>query len=154
MIANNGNGDIESRDEWQTPRDLFAQLNKIYNFDIDCCANYDNSKCTKFYFDFEKSGELPKTPIAWMNPPFSKAREMFDHFFKVVNEGVAIYRCDNLDNKLWQEVILKKCDWIFFLKGRVNYEGFDGSICRFPSALIGIGTVTPRDIKGRIVWVN
>ncbi len=83
-----------------------------------------------------------------MNPPFSLAREMFEHFFKVVSKGVAIYRCDNLETSLWQEVILANADWVFIPKGRISYEGKEGKGSRFPSALIGKGIPIPKELKG------
>jgi hypothetical protein len=76
---------------------------------------------------------------------------MFEYFFKVVKKGVAIYRCDNLETGLWQKIIFPNADWIFFPKGRVNYEGLDGSGSRFPSALIGIGLGYPKNIDGFVL---
>ncbi len=32
-------------DQWQTPQWLFDELNQEFNFDIDLCANSENSKC-------------------------------------------------------------------------------------------------------------
>ena len=89
-----------------------------------------------------------------MNPPFSKAKEMFKHFFEVVNHGVAIYRCDNLETSLWQDIILKYATWIFIPKGRISYEGKIGKGFRFPSALIGFNVEPPKDIEGYTLIVH
>lgn len=62
--------------------------------------------------------------------------------------GVAIYRCDNMETKVWQEIILKNADWIFIPKGRISYEGKVGKGSRFPSALIGVGVSAPKEIEG------
>jgi len=35
----------ELKDLWQTPRVLFDNLNKEFNFQLDACANYDNALC-------------------------------------------------------------------------------------------------------------
>jgi hypothetical protein len=86
--------------------------------------------------------------MVWMNPPFSKAKEMFEHFFKVVSNGVAIYRCDNLETSIWQDIILPNSDWIFFPRGSICYKGMKGSGSRFPSALIGIGVEPPKYVDG------
>ena len=83
-----------------------------------------------------------------MNPPFSKAREMFKQFFKIVDRGVAIYRCDNFETRIWQYLILSNCSWIFIPKGRVVYEGMNGLGSRFPSALIGVGVDPPKFVDG------
>jgi len=147
MKANDGSGNNSSRDEWETPKELFKKLNKQYSFDLDCCATNQNSKARLYCNNF-LSNYVPKVETCWMNPPFSKAKQMFEHFFKVVNCGVAIYRCDNFETKIWQDIIFPNCDWIFIPKGRVVYEGMEGNGSRFPSALIGVGVDPPKYLKG------
>lgn len=36
-------------DEWETPQDLFDQLDAEFHFDIDACATKDNAKCENFW---------------------------------------------------------------------------------------------------------
>lgn len=157
MKANNGTGNNESRDLWETKDDLFSLLNAQYAFCFDCCANEKNRKTLYFSSDFEKEKDLDGF-MCWMNPPFSKATAMFKHFFKVVEEGVSIYRCDNMETKVWQEIIFKNADWVFIPKGRVSYKTFDikimGGSCRFPSALIGVGVDPPKLIGGSLLRVE
>jgi phage N-6-adenine-methyltransferase len=154
--GNDGTGNTAERDEWQTPQELFNKLNSQYEFFLDCCANSNNSKCPKFCINFLECGLKWQGPklTCWINPPFSKAYVMLEHFFKVVKKGVGIYRSDNLETKLWQEVILSNCDWVFFPNKRIAYEGMDGKGCRFPSALFGIGIEPPRNIQGKLVRVQ
>ena len=153
MKANDGSGDIKERDEWETPEKIFDPLDRQYNFRFDCCATYENTKTENFSSRFEKLDKSEEYIInpAWMNPPFSKAEKMFKEFFKKIDQGVAIYRCDNLETKLYQNIILEKADWIFIIKGRVNYKGLNGSGARFPSALIGVGLEPPENISGHIL---
>ena len=151
MKANNGKGNNSSRDEWETPNLLFNILNKQYNFEFDCCALKRNRKCYAYPNDFMESTVLP---CAWMNPPFSKAKEMFEHFFKVVKEGVAIYRFDNSETKIWQDVIFPNADWIFIPNKRISYEGSKGNGARFPSALIGIGVNVPKGLLGTTIRLS
>ena len=146
MKGNDGSGNVEERDDWHTPQWLFDKLNEQYNFKFDCCAAKDNKKCELASSNFKLFEEVDK--IAWMNPPFSKAAEMFEHFFKVVNRGVCIYRCDNLETGLWQNIILKHATWILIPKGRISYEGKAGKGSRFPSALIGFNVDMPKDVDG------
>lgn len=153
--ANNGSGNTPSRDEWETPSWIFEPLNKQYQFTFDCCATAENTKILdveKFSNDFELfSNEFLKYWVCWMNPPFSKAWQMFKHFFKVVKKGVAIYRCDNLETGIWQKIIFPNCSWIFIPTHRVNYEGLDGMGSRFPSALIGFNVDPPNDLDGTLL---
>ena len=153
MKANNGSGNNESRDEWETPKWLFKELDKQYGFGVDCCATLQNKKTEVHCRDFLIIKEI-KENTAWMNPPFSKAYQMFEHFFKVVHKGVAIYRCDNMETKLWQEKIFPNATWIFIPNKRICYEGMEGKGSRFPSALIGLNVEIPKGLKGIILVVN
>jgi hypothetical protein len=92
--------------------------------------------------------------MCWMNPPFSKAYDMFKHFFKVITHGVAIYRCDNMETKVWQDIILKNANWILIPKGRICYEGMEGKGSRFPSALIGFNVKPPKYVKGIVMEIR
>ena len=153
MKGNNGTGNIEERDDWQTPQWLFDKLNKQYNFDFDCCAEESNTKCETWSEDFLDDFDIENV-TSWMNPPFSKADAMFRHFFKVIKRGVCIYRCDNLETKIWQDIIFKNAKWILIPKGRISYEGKEGKGSRFPSALIGIGLEVPKYIEGTILLIS
>ena len=155
--GNDGTGNNEERDLWRTSKDLFSNLNKQYNFNFDCCANEQNKKTVDFSNNFEKITMTTFKQICWMNPPFSKAYKMFEHYFKVINKGVSIFRCDNMETKVWQDVILKKATWILIPKGRVLYTPFDitirGGMTRFPSALIGYNVEPPKYVEGKILLI-
>lgn len=148
MKANNGSGNNSSRDEWKTPRSLFIRLNNQYGFDFDCCANIFNRLTNDYTDDFLNKSCIFNDAVSWMNPPFSKANDMFKNFFETVKYGVAIYRCDNFETIIWQDVIFPNCNWIFIPKGRVVYEGMKGNGSRFPSALIGVGVDPPEYLEG------
>jgi len=156
--GNDGKGNIPKRDLWETKKELFNILNNQFNFKFDCCANYNNRKCLEFSNNFENMSFVEE--VSWMNPPFSNALKMFEHFFKVIKKGVAIYRCDNMETKVWQEVILKKASWIFIPKGRVSYKTFEvgnmrkGLGTRFPSALIGLNVEPIKNIDGTMLYLK
>jgi len=151
MKGNDGTGNVTERDNWQTPQALFNNLDKQYKFTFDCCSNGKNNKCESWTSNFKMYEQCFKDHVYWINPPFSQAYEMFEHFFKTVSKGVAIYRCDNLETKLWQDIILKNATWILIPKGRISYEGKAGKGSRFPSALIGYKVDVPKHIKGSIL---
>lgn len=159
MKGNNGTGNTPERDLWQTKEELFDKLNEQYNFTFDCCASKENTKCEKWTDSFEYYWSVFPSDVCWMNPPFSKAAEMFKVFCERVKKGVCIYRCDNMETKIWQEIILKKANWIFIPKGRISYQSFEykrkeGTGSRFPSALIGFNVEPPTDMEGTILFVN
>ena len=142
------------RDEWQTPQWLFDKLFKQYLFNFDCCATLQNSKCERWTDSLEYYWSIRPNWICWMNPPFTIAEKMFKVFFERTTKGVCIYRCDNMETKIWQEVILKHATWVFIPKGRISYEGMEGKGSRFPSALIGFNVAPPIEIDGRILRIK
>ncbi len=150
MKGNNGKGNNPSRDGWETPQWLFDKLNNQYGFEFDCCANKRNNKCLIYCNDFHKA-RTKITLVSWMNPPFSKASIMFKQFFKFVKRGVAIYRCDNMETKIWQEKIFPNASWVFIPNKRIAYEGQDGKGARFPSALIGLNVDPPKELEGTLL---
>jgi len=148
MKGNNGSGNVPERDTWQTPQALWDNLNKQYFFSLDCCASPHNTKCYYYEEDFLNHSEQWFSKMGWMNPPFSKACDMFEHFFKTIIAGVCIYRCDNMETKIWQDIIFKNATWVLIPKGRICYEGMIGKGSRFPSALIGFNVKPPKYVKG------
>ncbi len=161
MKGNDGTGNVAERDEWQTPQWLFDKLNEQYGFTFDCCADDKNTKCVFYSEDFlDYKHNLKSGTCSWMNPPFSKALHMFDQFFKVVGRGVSIYRCDNMETSIWQDVIFKHATWIFIPKksklhsARISYEGFKGKGARFPSALIGFNIEPPQELEGTTCYLK
>jgi len=161
--GNDGKGNNEERDLWETDQALWDTLNQQYQFTFDCCANQSNTKCKSYSSNFEETNFSDVTffgkQVFWMNPPFSKAKEMFKHFFKEAPSGVAIFRCDNMETKVWQEIILKNADWIHIPQGRIAYTPFSTKIrsgkgTRFPSALIGFKTQPPKNIEGTTLMVK
>ncbi len=43
------------KSEWETPQELFGELNREFDFILDPCATHDNKKCT-LYFTKEEDG--------------------------------------------------------------------------------------------------
>jgi len=143
---------IVDRDSWETPKDLWALLNSQYRFTFDCCASNDNKKTDRYSDNFEEVRFCKdNSEILWLNPPFSKAFSMFEHFFFFGDRGVSIYRCDNMETKVWQELILSKASWIWIPQGRISYKGQKGTGARFPSAIIGYNVALPILAGGTII---
>jgi site-specific DNA-methyltransferase (adenine-specific) len=61
-------------DEWPTPRDFFAKLNRHYPFTLDPCATAENATCP-LYFTKEQDGLAQDwgTHRVFCNPPYGRA---------------------------------------------------------------------------------
>lgn len=148
-------------DNWRTPDYLFKPLHTEYEFELDVAADHLNKKVPA-HFTEENSAldDYWGARRFFMNPPFSQALAFFYKLNLEVacnSTGVALYRCDNLETKVWQEAIFPYCDWIFILSPRVQYvhpEGKQKHGVKFGSALIGYGVPPPTNLKGTLLWMK
>jgi len=60
-------------ENWGTPPDFFAELNKEFGFTLDVCAQPHNAKVSK-YFTPEQDGLAQDwgQEVCWMNPPYGR----------------------------------------------------------------------------------
>ena len=129
MTAIPASGSFAQRDDWITPRWITeAVLSGVPTMSWDLAASRENTVCP-FYFTEEDSfldAELWRLGAseAWMNPPFSKAKDFFSRCFSEKVAFVGIYKASNLETQTW-ELILKNCDYLAIFKGRVPYVNPD-----------------------------
>lgn len=128
-------------DNWETPQDLFDELNKEFGFGVDVCASEDNAKCEMF-FDVNDNGlvqEWGGHGTVWCNPPYGrkigdwvkKAYETAEHGHKVVMLIPA-----RTDTKWFHDYIYKKPNTeIRFVKGRLKFGRAKNS-APFPSIIV------------------
>lgn len=119
---------LKHSDNWETPIDLYEELNSEFNFDFNPCP---------ICFD-EITPENDGLLIEWgernfVNPPYSrKLKEAF--VYRSLEESKKGKLCVLLipvstSTKLFHEVIQPNAKEIRFLRGRVKFKGFcsDGS---------------------------
>ena len=60
-------------DGWETPQQLFDELDREFRFTLDVCASESNAKCER-YFACEQDGLSQEwSGVCWMNPPYGRA---------------------------------------------------------------------------------
>lgn len=60
-----------TRDDWETPQDLFDALHAEFGFTVDVCASDKTAKCAQYYTKADNGlGKDWSDEIVWMNPPF------------------------------------------------------------------------------------
>lgn len=59
--------------DWETPQNLFNELNNEFKFTLDPCCTKENAKCKK-YFTKEDNGLIKSwaNEIVFMNPPYGR----------------------------------------------------------------------------------
>lgn len=141
--------------EWETPKWLFDQLDRVYHFTLDPCCRKETAKCKKYYT--EEDDGLTKSwsnEVVFMNPPYG--REISKWIEKAYNEAKnsnAIVVCllpARTDTKYFHNYCVK--GQVQFIKGRLKFkkwvdngEGFsplhDHTSAPFPSMIVVFGVV-------------
>lgn len=118
------NRNLKHSDNWATPKELYEKLNSQFNFDFDPCPLFDGE------IPPEKDGLLiPWGQRNFVNPPYSrKLKEAFVK--KALEESKQGKLCVLLlpvstSTSLFQDVILPNAKQIWFIKGRVKFEGIN-----------------------------
>lgn len=128
----------KNSDEWQTPLDLFQDLDREFHFDLDACATHENAMCPE-YFTREQDGLEQNWGgrTVWCNPPYSQmkawARKCFYEGHKP-NTIVVMLIPSRTDTWWYQNYVLHRSE-VRFIRGRLRFEGSDNN-APFPSALV------------------
>ena len=123
-------------DEWATPQKLFDELNVIFNFTTDLCANSSNAKCDHFYSPEINGLDQEWTGSCWGNFPYG--REIGKWIKKAYESSLsgATIVClipARTDTKWWHDYVMK--GEISYIKGRIKFG--NGKIdAPFPSAIV------------------
>ncbi len=128
-------GDIraskDTRDDWETPQDLFDKLDKEFNFTIDAAADDMNRKCERYLTEAEDAlmVDFINRETIWINPPYGRTMPLwvaaFGRWAGAGSTVVALLPA-NTDTK-WFEQVWRGADEIRFLTGRVSFVGTTSS---------------------------
>lgn len=122
-------------DEWETPQDLFDELNREFDFYGDLAANEKNSKCA---IHVENAFSLDRVFVNdlfyFCNPPYSRCKD----FVKLVAENklnCVMLLPARTDTKWFHEYVYNKPNVeIRFIKGRLKFSNSKNS-APFPSMI-------------------
>jgi len=126
---------------WETPQNLYEELNNVFHFTTDVCALPENAKCENYYSP-EQDGLAQdwRGDCCWMNPPYG--REISKWMKKAYESSLdgATVVClipARTDTRWWHDYVGKAAH-IEFLKGRLKFGNSKDS-APFPSALVVFG---------------
>lgn len=125
-------------DEWGTPQKLFDELNEKFNFDVDVCANAENTKCCR-YFSKEEDGlkqDWTQFKTCWMNPPYGRQiGSWIEKAYEASLHGTTVVcLLPSRTDTRWFHDYCVKGD-ITFIKGRLKFN--DGKVpAPFPSMIV------------------
>ena len=127
----------QKSDEWETPPELFAELDREFHFTLDVAALPDNAKCDEFYTPGEDGLLQDWKGVCWMNPPYGLALRQWVKKAQESAMAGATVVCllpARTDTTWWHDHVQGHAE-IRFLRGRAKFGGVDNS-APFPSAII------------------
>ena len=140
-----------ARGDWETPDDLYGQLDAEFHFTLDVCANASNAKCIDF-LDHDTGLSSLWHGTCWMNPPYGRRITAWIEkaYMESIVQGNATVVCllpARTDTKWFHNYCVH--GEIRFLKGRLRFKGAEGS-APFPSMIVVFRPGIPLEIT----WEN
>jgi site-specific DNA-methyltransferase (adenine-specific) len=126
------------KQDWETPDDLFEELDDEFNFTIDVCAHEENAKLEVYWDEDDDALEQDWCrDICWMNPPYG--RSVYKWMKKAYEEyqrgaTVVCLIASRTDTKYWHEFCMNASE-IRLVKGRLKFGGQENP-APFPSAIV------------------
>ena len=122
--------------DWETPQDLFEELDDEFHFTLDACALAWNTKHPNYFSPTDDALHSDWQGVVWMNPPYG--REIGKWMRKAYEESqkgttVVCLVPSRTDTAWWHNYVMK--GEIRFIRGRIKFVGAkDGA--PFPSAIV------------------
>lgn len=121
-------------DMWETPQELFDELDNEFHFDLDVCATSENAKCKVFYTKDEDGLIKPWYGTCWCNPPYGRQIAKWVKKAAESDCTVVMLLPARTDTKWFHDYIYNRVE-IRFLKGRLKF-GKSKNAAPFPSMVV------------------
>lgn len=121
-------------DMWETPKDLFDNLDEEFGFQTDVCAVKQNAKCQRFYTPEQDGLKQIWTGVCWCNPPYGRGIEKWMKKAYESNATVVCLVPARTDTRWFHDFVLGKAE-IRFIRGRLKFGNSKNS-APFPSMLV------------------
>jgi len=139
---------------WLTPKYIIDMFD--YEFDLDPCAHPKSLYTAREHYVFTGGLTNKWYGKVYCNPPYGKELGLW--VSKFLNHRSGVLLCFARTDTLTLQQLLRCCDWVIFLKGRVkflNSEGQVGDRPNAPSVLFGINCEPPNiGEEGTLIRIN
>jgi len=127
----------DANPNWSTPDWLFRELDAVFHFSLDVCAEPQTAKCRNYFTRDDNALAKPWAGVCWMNPPYGM-RELPKWMRKAYEESqkgatVVCLVPSRTDAGWWHDFALKGEIW--FIRGRLQF-GAAKNNAPFPSAIV------------------
>ncbi len=131
--------------EWETPQNLFDNLDAKFGFTTDVCATPESAKCAHYYTPEEDGLRQTWSGNCWMNPPYGREiGKWVKKAYESAQEGATIVCLlpSRTDTAWWHDYVLRAeaegfAD-ITFVRGRLKF-GSSKNSAPFPSVIVFFG---------------
>ncbi len=132
----------KKQDKWQTPPEIFRQLNDEFHFTLDAAAEAETALCGTYFT--EEDDALKQNwgeHIVFCNPPYSKLRAFAKKAYEESRRGATVVMLvpARTDTKAFHEYLSK--GEVRFIKGRLKFlqNGLEQDAAPFPSMVSVLG---------------
>ncbi len=132
-----------ARGDWETPQELFDELNEEFDFDLDVCATSHDTKCPVFIAPRADALSQHWGPqraegwTVWCNPPYGRRiGKWVEKGYIESQHGLTVVMLlpSRTDTIWWHEYVMKADD-IRFIRGRLKFSGHKTG-APFPSCIV------------------
>lgn len=112
---------------WSTPKAVFDKLNAEFRFQVDVCAEAENTKC-KFFFDRSFSLSCSWKGTCWLNPPYGKEIHLWlAKAREAAYKGATVVALiPGRTNAPWWHEHVMKAEEIRFVRKKMSFHSPDG----------------------------
>ena len=123
-------------DMWETPQELFDELDREFHFTLDVCAVPENAKCERYFTpaqnglkqDWNTGGTI------YMNPPYGREIGLWVRKAAESNVTAVCLLPARTDTAWFHDYIYGKAE-IRFIRGRLKFGNSKNS-APFPSMIV------------------
>lgn len=124
MADFDGNRFQSKNQEYETPTELFQELNNEFNFSLDVCADSTNYKVANYFTKEDDALMKDWLGTCWMNPPYKDVKKWIIKAYEesVKNNCVVVCLIPARTNTKWWHNYCMKGE-IRFINGRPKFKG-------------------------------
>ena len=124
--------------EWETPQDLFDELNEEFKFTRDLAAKPQNAKCNCYIMNNSLDEDWSAwSGYQWLNPPYGRQVGKWvekAHKERLRGAKIVMLLPARTDTKWFHDYIYRKYK-VRFIRGRLKFAGSKNP-APFPSMLV------------------
>lgn len=114
------------RDLWQTPKEIFKQLEREFHFSADICASSKNHLHQIYYTEEQDALTSNWFASNWCNPPYSNITPWVKKSIEQHQQGKTIVMLVPADTSVkWFKSAYESCNEVRFISGRISFINAD-----------------------------